>query len=117
VPPESREDLEIDLTDLLIAAPAFENAGVSISEAVSETQSELDFMGAFWGNDEPGQEFAHGKGKGYAYYQPYLLNLIGIVAAEVQGITAGLNEMASRYGVAEQANVGIIRRLDQEEQW
>jgi len=110
VPRESGQELKFDLTDLYMTAPAFTRAGDAIATAVSQASSQLHGLGAFWGNDRPGQEF----GPYYAKAQDELLALIGVLAGEVRGIADGIDEMADRYGVTEEANVAKIWALEQE---
>lgn len=107
---ESGQDLKFDLTELYLTAPAFTRAGNSIAAAVSQASSQLDGLGAFWGNDRPGQEF----GSFYAPSQDKLLGLISVIAGEVRGVADGIDTMAARYGVAEESNVAKIWALDQE---
>jgi hypothetical protein len=109
---ESGQSLRFDLTDLYMTAPAFSRAGGAIADAVSQVQSQLLGMGAFWGNDAPGQKFA----SFYAGDQDQLLQLLAVVAGEVQGISDGINKMASNYGITENANVNKMRALEQEMQ-
>jgi hypothetical protein len=109
---ESSQNLRFDLTDLYLTAPTFERAGDSIGGTVSQTQSQLDGLGAFWGNDAPGEKF----GAVYAKYQAELLNLLGITAAEVRGVSGGINQMADNYNVTEQANVRMAMHMEEEEQ-
>ena len=52
----------------------------------------------------------------YAKYQAQLLNLLGITAAEVRGVSDGINQMADNYNVAEQANVRMALHMEEEEQ-
>jgi len=106
------QSLEFDLTDLYLAAPAFQRAGGEISDAVSSAQSALMGMGAFWGNDAPGQTF----GATYQPGQDQLLQLIAIVAGSVSGVSDAINQMAANYGVSEQANVNKMRAMQQEMQ-
>ncbi len=106
------QSLEFDLTDLYMAAPAFQRAGGEISDAVSSAQSALMGMGAFWGNDAPGQTF----GATYQPAQDQLLQLIAIVAGSVSGVSDAINQMAANYGVSEQANVNKMRAMQQEMQ-
>lgn len=109
---EPTANLKVDLTELSVTAPTFQNAGVLISNAVSQAKSQLDGMGTFWGSDKAGQEFANGSGgKGYAYYQPELLNLIAVVAGEVEGISSGIQAMVARYSAADAANVQMANEL------
>jgi len=81
-----------------------------MADMVSQVQSQLDGFGAFWGNDRPGQEFA----SFYAKNQDELLGLLAVVAGEVQGIADGINKMAARYEISEEANINKIRALEQE---
>jgi hypothetical protein len=106
------QSLEFDLTDLYLAAPAFQRAGGEISDAVSTAQSALMGMGAFWGNDAPGQTF----GAAYQPAQDQLLQLIAIVAGSVSGVSDAINQMAANYGISEQANVNKMRAIQQEMQ-
>lgn len=106
------ESLQFDLTDLYMAAPAFQRAGGEISDAVSSAQSALMGMGAFWGNDAPGQAF----GATYKPAQDQLLQLIAIMAGSVSGISDAINQMAANYGISEQANVNKMRAIQQETQ-
>jgi len=69
-------------------------------------------MGAFWGNDDPGKQF----GSKYEPAQEELLQLIAIIAGQVEGIADGINQMAANYGVTEQANVNKIRALTWDDQ-
>jgi hypothetical protein len=109
---ESSQALKFDLTDLYMTAPAFTRAGGAIADAVSQAQSQLQGMGAFWGNDAPGQEF----GGFYAGDQARLLDLLAVVAGRVEGVAGGINQMASNYGIAENSNVAKIRAVQQEMQ-
>jgi hypothetical protein len=109
---ESGQSLRFDLTDLYLTAPVFERAGDAIGGTVSQSQSELEGLGAFWGNDAPGEKF----GAVYAKYQTQLLNLLGLAAAEVQGVSDGINQMANNYKITEQANVRMAMHLEEEEQ-
>lgn len=104
------QSLKFDVTDLYMAAPYFQRAGAAIGDAVSQASSQLTGMGAFWGNDAPGTAF----GGPYAPGQDRLLQLLSIVAGEVQGISDGINKMAANYGIAEDANVNKMRALEQE---
>jgi hypothetical protein len=110
---EARQNLQVDLTDLYLAAPAFQRAGDSIGGAVSQAQRQLERLGSFWGNDAPGRTF----GSFYAKYQSELLNVLGVTASELKGISDGINHMASNYDIAEQANVKMATRLAKESQW
>jgi len=103
--------LKVALTDLYLSAPAFGRAGGEIGAAVAGTQRLLDGLGNFWGDDAPGQKF----GSFYSKDQAQLLYLLGIVAAQVEGIRDGINQMADRYGIAEQRNIGKIMALENEE--
>lgn len=107
---ESGQSLRFDLTDLYLTAPAFTRAGGAIADAVSQTQSQLQGLGAFWGNDAPGQQFA----SFYVKDQDQLLGLLAAVGGEVEGVADGINKMASNYGIAENANVRMAMRLEQE---
>jgi hypothetical protein len=109
---EPTANLKVDLTELSVTAPTFLNAGVLISNAVAQAKSQLDGMGAFWGSDKAGENFANGSGgKGYAYYQPVLLNLIAVVAGEVEGISSGIQAMVARYSAVEGDNIQMANEL------
>ena len=112
MPGDSGQELKFDLTELYMTAPAFTRAGDEIAAAVSQASSQLHGLGAFWGNDKPGQEF----GGFYAKSQDELLALIGVIAGEVRGVADGIDKMAARYGITEEANIAKIRALDQEMQ-
>jgi hypothetical protein len=103
--------LQFDLTELYLAAPSFQRAGGEVSEAADTAQSTLMGMGAFWGNDAPGQTF----GSTYQPAQDQLLQLIAILAGSVSGVTDAINQMASNYGISEQANINKMRAIEQEE--
>jgi len=109
---ESSQSLTFDLTDLYMTAPAFKRAGGSIADAVSQVQSQLQGMGAFWGNDAPGQKF----GSVYPGNADTLLQQISVFAGAVEGIADAINQMADNYGVSEEANVNKMRALGQEMQ-
>jgi hypothetical protein len=96
------QSLEFDLTDLYLAAPAFQRAGGEISDAVSTAQSALMGMGAFGATYQPAQD--------------QLLQLIAIVAGSVSGVSDAINQMAANYGISEQANVNKMRAIQQEMQ-
>jgi len=108
----SDDTLKFDLTDLYISAPAFQRGGQDIAAENSRAQSTLMGMGAFWGNDDPGTKF----GAKYEPAQDELLQLIAIIAGQVEGIADGINQMAANYGVTEQANVNKIRALTWDDQ-
>lgn len=107
---ESGQDLKFDLTDLYMTAPAFDRAGSAITDAVSQATSQLEALGAFWGNDGPGQRF----GSFYAPKQAQLLQILAVMGGEVQGISDGINQMAANYGITEQGNINKLRALEQE---
>lgn len=109
---ESSQSLMFDLTDLYMTAPTFKRAGGLIADAVSQVQSQLQGMGAFWGNDTPGQKFA----SFYPDNADTLLQQISVFAGAVEGIGDAINQMADNYGVSEQANVNKMRALGQEMQ-
>jgi hypothetical protein len=106
------QSLQFDLTDLYMAAPAFQRAGGEISDAVSKAQSTLMGMGTFWGSDAAGQAF----GAKYQPNQEELLQMISIMAGSVAGISDALNTMAATYGVSEQTNVSKMHAIQQEMQ-
>jgi uncharacterized protein YukE len=112
MPGESSQTLKFDLTDLYMAAPAFSRAGGSIADTVSQVQSQLQEMGAFWGNDAPGQKFA----SFYVHSADALLQQISVFAGAVEGIADAINKMADNYGICEEANVNKMRALEQEMQ-
>jgi hypothetical protein len=107
---ESGQELKFDLTDLYLTAPAFSRAGTAIGDAVSQATSQLEGLGAFWGNDAPGQKF----GAFYAPKQSELLQVLAVLSGEVQGISDGINRMAANYGISENANLAKIRAMEQE---
>jgi uncharacterized protein YukE len=109
---ESSQSLTFDLTDLYTTAPAFSRAGGAIGDAVSQVQSQLQGMGAFWGNDAPGQKFA----SFYPHNADTLLQQISVFAGAVEGIADAINQMADNYGISEEANVNKMRALGQEMQ-
>jgi hypothetical protein len=108
----SDDTLKFDLTDLYLTAPAFQRAGGAIAATDSRAQSTLMGMGAFWGDDAPGKKF----GAKYEPAQDQLLQLIAIIAGQVEGISDGINKMAENYGVTEQANIAKIKQLTWEGQ-
>jgi hypothetical protein len=108
----SDDTLKFDLTDLYMTAPAFQRAGGGIANTNSRAQSTLMGMGAFWGNDDPGTKF----GAKYEPAQDELLQLIAIIAGQVEGISDAINKMAANYGITEQANVNKMRALTWEDQ-
>jgi len=107
---ESSQGLTFDLTDLYMTAPAFSRAGGSIADAVSQVQTQLQGMGAFWGNDAPGQKFA----SFYVNSADTLLQQISVFAGGVAGIADAINQMADNYGISEEASVNKMRALGQE---
>lgn len=107
---ESAEELKFDLTDLYLTAPAFSRAGAAIGDAVSQATSQLERLGAFWGHDAAGQKF----GSSYAPKQAELLQILAVLAGEVQGVSEGINRMAANYGIVENANLAKIRAMEQE---
>jgi uncharacterized protein YukE len=107
---ESSQDMTFDLTDLYMTAPAFKRAGGSIADAVSQVQSQLQAMGAFWGNDAPGQKFAGF----YVNNADTLLQQISVLAGAVEGTADAINQMADNYNIADEASVNKMRALQQE---
>jgi len=105
------DGFKVEITDLYLTAPAFTRAGGAITDAVTQAQSQLAGLGAFWGNDAPGQQFA----SFYVKDSNELLGLLNTVGGEIEGIADGINQMASNYGVTEEANVAKIMQLEQEE--
>lgn len=104
------EDLKFELTDLYASAPTFSRVGSQLADAVSAAKGRLEGLGAFWGNDAPGQKF----GSVYAPDQERLLHLLGLVAAGVKGVSDGITAMADRYGIAEQDNQAKVKAIQQE---
>lgn len=109
---ESAPDLKVDLTDLYLSAPVYARAGGTIGNAVTQAASQLEALGEFWGNDQAGQAF----GGKYVPDQGKILQVLGIVAGQVQGISDGITRMADNYDIAEQANIRKANALNQEMQ-
>lgn len=109
MPGESGRQLKFDLGNLYSTAPAFRDAGSDLGDAVREATSRLESLGSFWGNDENGQKF----GAVYAPYQDKLLQLLALVAGQMQGIADGVTKMADEYGAAEQKNIGMSQALNE----
>lgn len=109
---ESSQSLTFDLTDLYTTAPIFSRVGGSIADTASQVQSQLQRIGAFWGNDTPGQKFA----SFYPGNADTLLQQISVFAGAVEGIGDAVNQMADNYGISEQASVNKVRSLQQEMQ-
>jgi uncharacterized protein YukE len=108
----SDQGFRVQITDLYLSAPTFSNVGYEISDEVTQVQRQLDGLGAFWGNDAPGQSFA----SSYVPDQAKLLQLMSTVANAVKGVSDGITAMADKYRINEEQNLGRIRALEQEEQ-
>jgi hypothetical protein len=106
------QSLKFTIADLFLSAPAFSVAGGAVTDAASSAKGQLDGLGAFWGNDAAGRKFA----SFYEKNQSEILQLLGVAGAQVTGIADGINEMAARYDLTEQSNVGEVLRLGHMEQ-
>ena len=81
-------------------------------EAVQAAAARLLALGRFWGDDQPGQEF----GRFYQPRQDVMLRELGLAAGGVEGIAAGIRDMADRYGVTEAAIVHDVQRAGEDGQ-
>ncbi|GAA3004981.1 hypothetical protein [Streptosporangium longisporum] len=59
------EPTDISPTDLNKRKEDFRAENNELGRAITEAMAALDGLGPFWGNDEIGQKFAGGGGKGY----------------------------------------------------
>lgn len=107
---ESGRELKFDLEDLYATAPAFKRAGGELEDAVQLAKRQLEGLGNFWGDDDPGHTF----GATYQPHQERLLQLLAMVANEVEGVGDGIVKMADKFGVAEDDNVSKIQSLSEE---
>jgi hypothetical protein len=107
----SSDRLKFNVTQLYLTAPAFTRAGDGIYGAVSQAQAQLQDLGAFWGNDDPGQRFAGF----YVKDADQLLGLLATVGGAVEGVADAIGRMAAIYAISEEANTSKIRALEWEE--
>ncbi|MGC5011028.1 hypothetical protein ACLQ2R_09725 [Streptosporangium sp. DT93] len=59
------EPMDISPADLKRRKEDFHVENNELGRAITQAMSALDGLGAFWGDDEAGQKFAGGGGKGY----------------------------------------------------
>lgn len=93
----SSDGFKIQIDDLLSVAPAFDGNAQAIVEYLNQAAASLQSLGAFWGGDKPGTQFA-------ATYQKIaseVLLMLTKSAEDLEGISQGLTQMAARYGQTE----------------
>jgi hypothetical protein len=93
----SSPGFNVQVDELLSAAPAFGGNGQAMVEYMNIAATALQGLGAFWGADRAGSEFA-------ATYQEIsadVLLMLAKVAEDLEGISQGLTQMAARYGQTE----------------
>lgn len=93
----SEPGFKVQIDDLLSIAPAFGGNGQAITENMNIAVTALQSLGAFWGGDKAGTEFA----ATFQKISSYVLLMLTKIAEDLDGISQGLTQMASRYGQTE----------------
>lgn len=91
------DGFKVEVDDLLAIAPHFDGGAQALVDYLNQAATTLQALGAFWGNDKPGTQFA-------ATYQKIAADVMLMLtktAEDLQGIGQGITEMAAHYGQTE----------------
>jgi uncharacterized protein YukE len=96
-PAMSEPGFKVQVDDLLSVAPAFGGNGQAVGDYLNQAAAALQSLGAFWGGDKPGTQFA----ATYQKVSAEVLLMLTKIAEDLEGISQGVTKMAAKYGQTE----------------
>ncbi|MDT0455535.1 WXG100 family type VII secretion target [Streptomyces sp. DSM 41527] len=92
--------------DMKSVAPTFGTQSAHLNEALGTLKHTLDGLGAPWGEDKQGKQFAHS----YAPQRDAILEALGVLVKGLDSIHDGLTHHADNHAEGDRHAAGHFRR-------